>query len=304
VANVTAKMVAELRAKTGAGMMDCKKALAETDGDMEGAVDFLRKKGLSAAAKKADRVAAEGMVVAAGEGKAGALVEVNAETDFVAKNENFQQFAAGVAQAVLAADPDDVEALETVSFPGSDRNVGDELTHQVATIGENMNVRRFARFEVPDGVVASYIHGGGKIGVLVELASDKGDDERVAGLARQLAMHVAAANPQFLDRTSVPAEVVEKEKEIMRVKAKESGKPEKIIEKIIEGQINKYFGEICLLEQAYVIDPDLKVGKVVDALAKEVGSDVTLTRYARFQLGEGLEKREDDFAAEVASLTK
>ncbi len=304
MANITASMVAELRGKTGAGMMDCKKALAEAAGDIDGAVDILRKKGLSAAAKKSGRVAAEGMIACAGEGNRGVIVEVNSETDFVAKNVAFQGFVAGVAGAVLEQAPVDVEALKELPFPGGSRTVAEELTHQIATIGENMNVRRFARFEVAAGVVASYVHGGGKIGVLVELGTAKGDDGAVAGLARQIAMHVAAASPQYLDRQQVPAEVVEKEKEIMRAKAKDSGKPDNIIEKIIEGQVNKFFGEVCLLEQAFVIDPDRKVGKVVEALGKDLGSPVTLNRFVRFQLGEGLEKKEDDFAAEVASLSK
>ena len=304
MANITAKMVADLRAQTGAGMMDCKKALAETGGNMEEAVDYLRKKGLSAAAKKSGRVAAEGMIAAVGEGNRGVIVEVNAETDFVAKNEKFQQFAAGVAQAILDSGAADVEALKEAPFPGTGRNVAEELTHQIATIGENMNIRRFARFEIPSGVVASYIHAGGKIGVLVEFETSKADDERVSSLARQLAMHVAAVNPQYLQREEVPADVVDREKDIMRVKARESGKPDNIIDKIIEGQINKFFGEICLVEQAFVIDPDQRVGKVVDALAKGVGGEIRLTRFARFQLGEGLEKKEDDFAAEVASLSK
>jgi elongation factor Ts len=297
-------MVADLRAKTGAGMMDCKKALNETDGNMDDAVDFLRKKGLSAAAKKADRVAAEGMVVASGTANCGAIVEVNAETDFVAKNEHFQKFAQGVAEAVVSSAVADVEALKEVTFPGTSRTVAEELTHQVATIGENMNIRRFARFEVAQGTVASYIHAGGKIGVLIQFETALGDNAQVQALARQLAMHVAAANPQFLQRSDVPAEVVAKEKEIMKIKALDSGKPENIVDKIIEGQINKFYGEVCLLEQAYVIDPDQKDAKVVAALAKELGSEITLSRYARFQLGEGIEKREDDFAAEVASMTK
>lgn len=304
MATITASMVSELRTKTGAGMMDCKKALSEADGNIDEAVDILRKKGLSAAAKKSGRIAAEGMIVAAGEGNRGVVVEVNSETDFVAKNEGFQAFAAGVANAVLSAAPADIAALAATAFPGTGRNVAEEQTQQIATIGENINVRRFARFEVAAGAVVSYIHAGGKIGVLVELATEKGSDERVVTLARQLAMHVAAANPQYLRREEVPAEVVEKEKEIMRVKAKESGKPDNIIEKILEGQVNKYFGEVCLLEQAYVIDPDQKISKVVAALAKEIGSPVELTRYVRFQLGEGLEKREDDFAAEVSKLSK
>jgi elongation factor Ts len=296
-------MVADLRAKTGAGMMDCKKALAETDGNMEQAIDLLRTKGLAAAAKKAGRVAAEGLVAVAGQGSCCAVVEVNSETDFVAKNEAFQAFVNGVAQVVLEQAPADLAALQTLPFPATGRTVGEEQTHQVATIGENISVRRFARLELAAGTVASYVHGAGKIGVLVALASDRGS-EQVAGLARQLAMHVAAANPQYLQRSEVPADVLEREKEIYRIKARESGKPENIIEKIIEGQVNKFFGEICLLEQAYVIDPDQKVAKVVEALGKELGAKVELTGFVRFQLGEGIEKKADDFAAEVAAMTK
>jgi elongation factor Ts len=303
VANITASMVAELRAKTGAGMMDCKKALNETDGKMEDAVDFLRKKGLSAAAKKSDRVAAEGMVSAAGEGKTGALAEINSETDFVAKNDAFKAFSGKVAEVVLNANPADVESLNSLTFPGSDQTVGEELTRQIATIGENMNIRRIARLETATGAVASYVHGAGKIGVLVQLNSSK-DSEQIAVVARQIAMHVAAASPQYLKREDVPTEMIAKEKEIMRVKAIESGKPEKIVDKIVEGQINKYFGEICLLDQVYVIDNDLTVGKVIANLTKEIGCEVTLGGYIRFQLGEGIEKRDDDFAAEVASLSK
>jgi len=302
--SITAKMVSDLRAKTGAGMMDCKKALTETGGDMESAVDFLRQKGLSAAAKKSGRVAAEGAIVAAGSGNLGVIVEVNSETDFVAKNEGFQKFAGAVADVVLQTAPADMEALIATDVPGTGRTVGEELTHQIATIGENLNVRRFARLEVASGVVASYIHAGGKIGVLVELETSKGDDERVTATARQIAMHIAAAFPQYLKREDVPADVVEREKDVLRVKAKESGKPDDLIEKILVGQINKFFGEICLLEQAYVIDPDLKISKVVEKLAKDIGAAVTLSRYVRFQLGEGIEKKEDDFAAEVAALSK
>jgi elongation factor Ts len=303
VANVTASMVADLRARTGAGMMDCKKALGEADGNIEEAIDLLRKKGLSAAAKKSGRIAAEGMVVAAGEGVQGTIVEVNSETDFVSKNEGFQAFAAGVAQAVLQHAPADVETLKGQAFPGSGRTVGEELVHQVATIGENLNIRRFRLFTAAAGVVSSYIHGAGKIGVLIELACAK-SDPRVAAVARQLAMHVAAANPQFLNRQQVPAEVVAKEREIMRVKARESGKPDNIIDKILDGQMNKFYGEVCLLEQAFVMDPDRKVQQLLADLGKEVGAEVTLQDFARFQLGEGLEKKEDDFAAEVAALSK
>ncbi|MCM2265000.1 MAG: translation elongation factor Ts, partial [Desulfuromonadales bacterium] len=259
MATITASMVSDLRAKTGAGMMDCKKALTETNGDMEQAIDLLRKKGLSAAAKKAGRVAAEGLVAVAGQGDCCAVVEVNSETDFVAKNEAFQGLVNGVAQVVLEKNPADLDALLALPFPGTGRTVLEEQTHQVATIGENINVRRFARLSVPAGVVASYVHGAGKIGVLVALETAKVDD-RVATLARQLAMHVAAASPQYLERGQVPADVLEREKDIYRAKAKESGKPDNIIEKILDGQVNKFYGEICLIEQAYVIDPDQKIG--------------------------------------------
>ena len=279
MANITASMVSELRGKTGAGMMDCKKALTEADGNIDEAVDILRKKGLSAAAKKAGRVAAEGMVVCAGEGNVGVVVEVNAETDFVAKNDAFVAFANGVAAAVLNHSPADLEALLAADFPGTGRTVGEEQTYQVATIGENINIRRFVRFDVAEGTVASYVHGGGKIGVLVELTTPKGGDEKVETLARQIAMHVAAAFPQYLDRSEVPAEVVDKEKEIMRVKAIESGKPEKIVDKIIEGQINKFFGEVCLLEQAFVMDTDRKISKVVADVAKELGTSIELSHF-------------------------
>jgi elongation factor Ts len=301
--SITAAMVSELRKKTGAGMMDCKKALTETGGNMDEAVDFLRKKGLSAAAKKSGRVAAEGAVTAASEGSVGALVEVNAETDFVAKNEAFQAFVAGVKDVVIANDVADVDALKGLDYPGSGRTVAEELTHQIATIGENMSLRRFQRVDAGQGVVASYVHGAGKIGVLIELQTESTDD-RVEELGKQIAMHVAAATPLYLNREAVPAETVDKEKEIMRVKALDSGKPENIVDKIILGQINKYFGEVCLLEQAFVIDPDQKVGKVVEALAKELGSEIKLNSYVRFQLGDGIEKKDDDFAAEVAALSK
>ncbi|MCK4536354.1 MAG: elongation factor Ts [Desulfuromonadales bacterium] len=302
MANITAKMVAELRAKTGAGMMDCKKALTETDGDMEQAIDLLRKKGLSAAAKKAGRVAAEGLVAAVSDANRCAVVEVNAETDFVAKNDAFKGFVNGVAQTALDEAPANLEALLALPFPETGRTVAEEQTHQIATIGENISIRRFERTEVSAGVVASYVHGNGKIGVSVALATAS-TDEGVSTLARQIAMHVAAANPQYLTREQIPAAIVDKEKEIMRAKALDSGKPEKIVDKIIEGQINKFFGEVCLLEQVYVIDTDKKVSQVVQSLAKELACDVQLAGFVRYQLGEGIEKREDDFAAEVASMT-
>lgn len=301
--SITAAMVSELRKKTGAGMMDCKKALTETAGNMDEAVDFLRKKGLAAAAKKSGRIAAEGIVTAVSEGAVGAVVEVNAETDFVAKNEAFQNFVAAVGDLVLNHDIADMDALKTLQYPDSGRTVAEELTHQIATIGENMSLRRLQRLDAGQGIVSSYVHGAGKIGVLVALRTESAD-ERIVELGKQIAMHVAAASPQYLDRDEVPSDVVEKEKEIMRVKALDSGKPENIVDKIILGQINKFFGEVCLLEQAFVIDPDQKVGKVVDALAKELGVAIKLSGYVRYQLGEGIEKKDDDFAAEVAALSK
>ncbi len=301
--SITAAMVSELRKATGAGMMDCKKALTETNGNMEEAIDFLRKKGLSAAAKKSGRVASEGIVAADSKGSIGAIVEINAETDFVAKNDAFQEFVNCVRDIVLANPLVDVDALNAIAYPGSGRTVGEELTHQIATIGENMSIRRLDRIDAGEGVVTSYVHGAGKIGVLVELKTTA-NDERVNELGKQIAMHVAAASPQYLNREEVPADIVEKEKDIMRVKALESGKPENIVEKIIAGQINKFFGDVCLVEQAFVIDPDQTVQKVIDACAKELGAPVVLSGYVRYQLGEGIEKKTDDFAAEVAAMSQ
>ncbi len=304
MAKITASMVAELRSKTGAGMMDCKKALSENEGDFEKSVDYLRKKGLSAAAKKSGRTAAEGLVVIADSGTVGAVVEVNAETDFVAKNDAFVGFATKVAELIVAEKPENLEALLALALPGSDRSVAEEQVHQISTIGENINIRRFERREANNGLIESYIHGAGKIGVILALQSDKADTAAVQAVARQLAMHIAAAAPQYLKREEVPVDVVEKEKEFMRAKALESGKPEKILDKIVSGQIDKFFSEICLLEQAFVIDPDIKINELLKKTSLEVGADVTLTGYVRYQLGEGIEKKECDFAAEVAEMTK
>jgi elongation factor Ts len=307
MAEITAALVKELREKTGAGMMDCKKALAETSGDLEGAVDWLRKKGLAAAAKKAGRVAAEGLVGVATSGKAGAVVEVNAETDFVARNETFQQFVRGVTE-IAVQKGDDVEALKGADFPGAGRNVGEQLTHLIATIGENMNLRRAKRLGVGQGAVVSYVHnaiapGLGKIGVLVALES-AGDAEKLAAFGRQLAMHVAAANPQYLDVASVDPAALERERDVLREQARASGKPDNIIDKMVEGRLRKFYEEVVLLEQIYVIDGENKVSKVVEAAAKEVGAPVKIAGYARFALGEGIEKESTDFAAEVAAQLK
>jgi len=304
MAEITAALVKELREKSGAGMMDCKKALAESNGDMDAAVDWLRTKGLAAAQKKSSRVAAEGLVGVASSGTEAVVVEVNSETDFVARNDQFQGFVSTVADIALAS-KGDMEAVAAADYPDAGRNVADELTHRIATIGENMNLRRAAYLSVPNGVVASYIHnqvvdGLGKIGVLVALES-VGDAGKLNELGRQIAMHVAAAAPQALDVASLDPAVVEKEREVLASQARESGKPEAIIEKMVEGRIRKFYEESVLLQQVWVLDGESRVEDVVKALAKELGTDVRLAGFVRYQLGEGIEKREDDFAAEVAA---
>jgi len=307
MAEITAALVKELREKTGAGMMDCKRALGEAAGDLEQAVDWLRKKGLSAAAKKAGRVAAEGLVGTVADGRAGAVVEVNSETDFVARNESFQGFVRAVTGLVLAKG-DDIEALKAAPFPGTGRTVAEELTHLIATIGENMALRRAKRIGVATGVVVPYVHsplapGIGKIGALVGLESGA-DAGTLQSLGRQLAMHVAAANPSYLDTASVDRATLEREREILRERARQAGKPDAIIDKIVEGQLRKFYEESVLLEQIYVVDGESLVGKVVEAAAKEAGAPIRLAGYARFKLGEGIEKKDSDFAAEVAATLK
>ena len=304
MAEITAALVKELREKTGAGMMDCKRALGETQGDLEGAVDWLRKKGLAAAAKKAGRVAAEGLVGAATAAKRGALVEVNAETDFVARNEQFQSYVRAVTELALERG-EDMDALKAAPFPGTSRTVGEELTHMIATIGENMALRRARRLEVGGGVVVSYMHNAlvpnlGKIGVLVALES-AGDAAKLAAVGRQLAMHVAAANPLYLDIASVDPAALERERNVLREQSRASGKPEAIIEKMVEGRLRKFYEEVVLLEQVFVIDGETRIAKVVEAAAKELGTPVKIAGFARFALGEGIEKEQADFAAEVAA---
>jgi elongation factor Ts len=304
MAEITAALVKELREKTGAGMMDCKKALAEATGDLEGAVDWLRKKGLSAAAKKAGRVAAEGLVGAAVGGPAGALVEVNSETDFVARNDKFQALVAAISKLALGTGSD-VEALKAAAYPGTGRTVGDELTHLIATIGENLSLRRTATLSVGTGAVVSYVHnalapGLGKIGVLVALESTAAA-EPLQALGRQLAMHVAAANPQALDIASVDPKGLDREREVLREQARASGKPEAIIDKMVEGRLRKFYEEVVLLEQVYVIDGESRVKDVVAAAAKQLGAPIKVTGFVRFALGEGIQKDHGDFAAEVAA---
>jgi elongation factor Ts len=293
MAEITAALVKELREKTGAGMMDCKRALGEVAGDLEQAVDWLRKKGLAAAAKKAGRVAAEGLVGVATEGRVGAVVEINCETDFVARNETFQDFVKTVTHLALAKG-DNIETLKAVPYPGTGRTVGEELTHLIATFGENMALRRARRIEVKRGVAVAYIHnalaaGIGKIGVVVGLDSTA-DAAKLGILGRQLAMHVAAANPAYLDVASVDKGALNREREILRDQARQSGKPDAIVEKMVEGRLRKFYEETVLVEQIYVIDGESRVGKVVEAAAKEAGTPVRVTGFVRFALGEGIAK--------------
>ncbi len=300
---ITAAQVKELRDQTGAGMMDAKKALTETDGDMEAAVDWLRAKGLAKAAKKSGRTAAEGLAAVAVEGGAGVVVEVNSETDFVARNAEFQSMVAAIARVATGV-AGDVEALRVAPMNG--KTVGEVVTDKVATIGEHLSVRRFAR--LTGDVVASYVHnavapGMGKIGVLVALNS-KADSGKLAELGKQIAMHVAATNPASLSQADLDPALVEREKQVLSEQARESGKPEAVIEKMIVGRMNKYFQEVCLLEQAFVLNPDLSVGKAVAEAAQEAGAPITVTGFVRMAVGEGIEKEQEDFAAEVAKTLK
>lgn len=303
MAQITAALVKELRTLSGAGMMDCKKALGENDGDIDAAQDWLRTKGLATAAKKSGRIAAEGLVGVAVDGNTGAVVEVNSETDFVAKNPTFQGYVTEVAKIAIANG--DIDGLSTSAFPGGERNVADELTHMISTIGENMNLRRVETLSVDNGVVCTYIHnatapGIGKIGVLVALEST-GDKAVLEGLGKQIAMHIAATSPASLSRDDLDPALVERERDVLTEQARESGKPEEIIGKMIEGRLRKYYEEVCLLDQTFVIDGETKVGKVVEAAAADAGAPVTLKAFTRFGLGEGIEKKEEDFAAEVAA---
>ncbi|MFT8852303.1 translation elongation factor Ts [Acetobacter orientalis] len=299
MAAITAALVKELREKTGAGMMDCKKALNEANGEIEGAIDWLRTKGLAAAAKKSGRTAAEGLVGVASEDKKAAMVEVNAETDFVARNEAFQNFVESVAKVALKVG-EDLEAIKAATLE-TGRTVADELTHLIATIGENMSLRRARVFTVPSGVVATYVHaalrpGLGKIGVLAAIEAPSADDA-IAQLGRQIGMHVAATRPSSLDVTSLNPEEVERERAVLIEQARASGKPEAIIEKMIEGRIRKFYEEVVLLEQVWVHDGENRVKSVLEK------AGVKLVGFDRFQLGEGIEKEADDFAAEVAKVS-
>lgn len=305
MAEVTAALVKDLREKSGAGMMDCKKALVENDGDVELAIDWLRTKGLSKAAKKADRIAAEGLVAMAVSGNAGAMIELNAETDFVARNVLFQGAAKAIAQAALTVGAD-VEALNAAKTAEGEV-VTDMLANLIATIGENMVLRRAARFEVSKGAVASYVHNAtapdlGRIGVLVAVESE-GDEAALRELGRKIAMHVAATQPLSLSTDDLDPEAVERERAIFTEQALESGKPAGVVEKMVEGRIRKFFEEVVLLKQAFVMNPDLTVEQLVAETAKTLGTPVVIKGFARLALGEGIEKKTEDFAAEVAAVS-
>jgi elongation factor Ts len=304
---VTAALVKELRERTGAGMMDCKRALDDMQGDLEGAVDWLRKKGLAAAAKKAGRIAAEGLIGVAAKGPAGAVVEVNSETDFVARNKDFQAFVRAVSELAVGGDGE-LESLLRTPYPGTGRSVEEELTYLISTIGENLVLRRVKRLAVGEGLVATYVHntlgpGIGRIGVIVALASSA-PAEPVAALGKQLAMHVAAASPLYLDIASVPAAALERERNVLVEQARASGKPEGVVERMVEGRLRKFYEETVLLEQIFVVDQETKIAKVVEHAAREAGAPIRVTGFARFALGEGIDRQRTDFAAEVAAQLK
>ena len=300
----TAKDVQALREKTGCGMMDCKKALVECDGNMDAAVDYLREKGLASQAKKATRIAAEGTVVALADNGVGVVVEINSETDFVASNDEFKGFANKVAEIAAKTNPADVEAL-TAAKDETGKSVDEYKQDIFLKFRENIQIRRFVRYE---GAVVTYVHAGGKIGVMVKFDTDVADEDGFVAMGKNVAMQIAAMNPSYLDEASVPAEVIAKEKDIMIAQMKEdpkmAGKPEQVLAKIVEGKMGKYFKENCLVEQQFVIDGDLTVAKYVANIAKELGGNIKIVDYVRFEKGEGIQKREDDFAAEVASMVK
>lgn len=297
----TAKDVQALREKTGVGMMDCKKALTEAGGDMEKAVALLREKGLSAAAKKSGRIAAEGVVLSVVEGNVGVVVEVNSETDFVAKNEGFMEFVREVASTIVKENPSDVDDLLAKSLNQGSATVQAALQDKILVIGENLKIRRFARHEA---VCSSYVHGGGRIGVLVRFETDLGGKPEFEAYAKDIAMQIAAAGPQYVSKEDVPASVIDKEKEILTAQAINEGKPQNIAEKMVQGRIGKYYKEVCLLEQPFVKDQDQTVAAYTKATASQLGGSIAILGFDRFEKGEGLEKREDNFADEVASMMK
>ena len=301
--NFTAQDVKALREKTGCGMMDCKKALVEADGDMDKAVDILREQGLAKVAKKASRIAAEGVAFAttSEDNKYGVVVEVNAETDFVAKNADFMAFVETVAKTIIENAPADIDALMACKAVGTEMTVDELLTEKIQVIGENIKIRRFTRYE---GNCVSYVHAGGKIGVLVNFNTDVADKDEFVTCGKDVAMQIAALSTPYLTKADVPADVIEHEKEVMRQQVINEGKPAAIADKIVMGKINKYYKENCLVDQEFVKDNKMTVSQYVNSVAKQLGGSIEITKFVRFEKGEGIEKRQDDFAAEVASMVK
>ncbi|MDO4562675.1 MAG: translation elongation factor Ts [Clostridia bacterium] len=302
---ISAQTVKELREMTGCGMMDCKKALSESGGDMDKAVEYLREKGLASAQKKAGRIASEGIVDVIVEGNVGAVLEVNSETDFVGKNADFQGFVKALAKQIIKENPADVDALLASKYiENSAQSVDEALKEKIATIGENMNIRRFVRYE---GTLVGYVHGGGRIGVLVKFAlgdSSKSEDEAFKAYAKDVAMQIAALYPRYVKREDIPADVLEKEREIFKAQAMNEGKPENIAEKMVQGRIEKYYKEFCLVDQEFVKDPEQNVASYTKGIASQIGTSIEIVEFARLEKGEGLEKKDDNFADEVASMIK
>ncbi|SKA87078.1 elongation factor Ts [Caloramator quimbayensis] len=302
---ITAKMVSELRERTGAGMMDCKKALTQADGDIEKAIEILREKGLASAAKKAGRIAAEGLIQTyiSEDGKNGAVIEVNCETDFVAKNEDFVNLSKNLAkQAALSKASNVDELLEENYIADSSIPVKDAITALIAKLGENMKLRRFEKFNTENGALVDYIHGGGRIGIMVQL--EGANKEGLLEVGKELALQIAAANPLFINKEDVPEDMLSKEREIYRQQALNEGKPEKIVDKMVEGRIQKYYKDVCLIEQLWIRDQDLTIKKYLENKSKELGADIKVVKFTRFEKGEGIEKKEENFAEEVAKQIK
>lgn len=298
---ITASMIKDLREMTGAGMMDCKKALTEADGNIDKAVEILREKGLAKAAKKAGRIAAEGLVATyvSEDGKTAALVEVNSETDFVAKNELFKTFVSETAKQASLTKTDNIEDfMQEAWHLDNSKTVQDILTEKISVIGENLNIRRFVKYELDSGVIATYIHGGGRIGVMVQLSSNDSSD-KLAEAGKNIAMQIAAANPKYISSDDIPADYIEKEREILKQQALNEGKPANIVEKMIEGRLKKSLKEVCLVDQAYIRDPEITVSKYLENVSKEIGADVSIKAFVRYETGEGIEKKEENFAEEV-----
>ena len=301
MAEFTAKDVQSLRQRTGVGMMDCKNALSEANGDMEKAIEILREKGIAKAAKKAGRIAAEGLVVSKVCGDCGVVVEVNSETDFVAKNKDFSSFVDAIAETILKNGPKNLEELKSLKISGGDLTVEKALQEKVLSIGENIQIRRFAKM---NGVLSSYVHGGGTIGVMVKFETDLGDRDEFKEYAKNIAMQIAAVSPQYLNSSQIPSEILDKEKSILKKQIVDSGKPDNIAAKIVEGRIKKFYKEVCLVDQQYVKDNNFTISQYTDSIASGLGGKINIVEFIRMEKGEGIEKRSENFAQEIANMVK